>query len=31
MPRPASDSVSLTRFDNPQDVSDNPQTMGGTF
>ena len=29
MPRPASNSVSLPRFDNPQGVSDNPQTMGG--
>lgn len=27
--RQASDSVSLPRFDNPQGVSDNPQTMGG--
>ena len=26
MPRPASNSVSLPRFDNPQGVSDNPQT-----
>ena len=25
----ASDSVSLPRFDNPQNVSDKPQTMGG--
>ena len=31
MPRPVSNSVSLPRFDNPQGVSDNPQTMGGLF
>ena len=29
MPRPAFDSVSLPRFDNPQDVSDKLQTMSG--
>ena len=31
MPRPVSNSVSLPRFDNPQGVSDNPQTMSGLF
>lgn len=31
MPRPVYDSVSLPRFDNPQGVSDNPQTMSELF
>jgi len=29
--RQASDSVSLPRFDNPRDVSDDPQIMIGLF